>query len=317
MRSLVGTSIRSRMPPKKWGLIGFGAAAILLLFAAVGRSVDGALVALMPLSIGLAAFVNLDASFRLDVTATGLRDSAGRTILFTNLREVRALVPAHKPRPLEFLIEIVHGGGALVTPRYLTVRCEELYVFLRDHLRARTPTLPPALTAFANEQRATFGAEKVWSWGRRASAPRNPTPGLRAWWIGGLATSAAWIAAPSITHRVSGEWRVIGGIFLLLFGIFALADFISRRGTGTVAPIAGLVISPAALALQLGDLQGQLTWQEIQGVTYPAVKTFLAVRGVPNAIAVDVAGARILITDSFTHPLNEIHERIMRNWRPV
>jgi hypothetical protein len=305
------------MPPRKWGLVGLGMAGLCLVLAALGRSVDGALVALLPLFLGLAALINLDGGFRLDVTATGLRDSSGRVILFTNLREVRALVPAHKPRPLEFLIEVVHAGGALVTPRYLTVRCEELYTFLRDQLKARQATLPPALTAFANEQRATFGAERVWSWGKRAGAPRSPTPGLRAWWIGGLATSVAWLAAPSITHRVSSEWRTIGVIFLILFGIFAFADFISRRGTGTVAPIAGLVISPAALALQLGDLQGQLTWEEIQGVTYPAVTTFLAARGVPNAIAVDVAGARILITDSFTHPLNEIHERILRNWRPV
>jgi len=304
------------MPPRKWGLIGLGVAGLFLAMAVLGRSVDAALLALLPFSIGLAALINLDGRFRLDVTATGLRDRSGRVILFTNLREVRALVPAHQPRPLEFHIEIVHAGGALVTPRYLTVRCEELYLFLRDQLKARPATLPPALTAFANEQRATFGAERVSSWGKRASAPRNPMPGLRAWWVGGLGTSIAWLAAPSLSHRISIEWRTIGVIGLVLFGIFAFADFMGRRGAGVVPPVAGLVISPAALALQLGDLQGQLGWQEIQGVTFPAVTTFLAARGVPNAIAVDVAGARILITDSFTHPLNEIHERILRNWRP-
>lgn len=105
-----------------------------------------------------------------------------------------------RPRGLAFLIEIVHAGGALVTPRYLTVRCEELYGFRRERLSARTPTLTPALTAFANEQKATFGAEKVWSWGKRANAPRNPTRGLRPWWIGRLATAVAWFLAPSLTR---------------------------------------------------------------------------------------------------------------------
>lgn len=105
-------------------------------------------------------------------------------------------------------------------------------------------------------------------------------------------------------------------MIFMLFGIFFIADFVSRRGSGAVAPVAGLVIDPGALALQLGDLQGQFTWQEIQGVVYPAKGGFLAARATPNAIAVDVPGARILITDSFTHPLDEIHERILRYWRP-
>lgn len=316
MRSFAGTSIHSRRPKAKWGLVGCGIAALGLALAGVGQSVDLALASLLPLFIGLAAIVNLDARFRLDVTATGLRDRAGRTILFTNLREVRALVPAHQPRPLEFAMEIVHASGALMTPPYLSVRCEELYAFLRDQMRARAATLPPVLAAFASEQKATFGPERVWTWGRRAGAPRSAATGLRAWWVGGLITSVTWFVAPSLSSHISGEWRMIGGITLTLVAIFAIADVLSRRGSGAVAPIAGLVISPAALALQLGDLQGQLTWQEIQAVTYPARTSFLAARGVPNSIAVDVVGARILITDSFTHPLNEIHERIMRNWRP-
>jgi hypothetical protein len=315
VKSLVGVSTRARTPPRRAGLVFLIIAAAIGLAAAVGRDLDAGFFALLPACLGLAALVNWDTRFRLDVTANGLRDGDGRTILFTNLREVRALVPASSPRGHEFPIEIVHAGGALIVPRHITAPSEDLHAFLRERLSARPPTLPPALAAFASEQKAAFGPEKVWSWGRRAGSPRSLNTALRTWWIGGAAAGAIWTAATWLTPRVSGSWRWIGSLTLFLSGLVFLVDAIQRRGTGAVTPVAGLVIGPSALALQLGDLQGQLTWQEIQAVAYPAKTGFLAGSAIPNSIALDVAGARILITDSFTHPLGEIHERIVRYWR--
>jgi len=49
---------------------------------------------------------------------------------------------------------------------------------------------------------------------------------------------------------------------------------------------------------------------------HPIPTGCVAVTSAPAGIAIDVEGARIVITDSFTHPLDEIHQRILRNWRP-
>jgi hypothetical protein len=297
--------------------VSFVFAALCAVPAAYMKSPEGLLFAFLPLCFGLASVVNWNRGFQLSISASGLRTGGGRNIPFTSFREVRPLAPSGKARPSSFGIEVVHAAGVLVIPPHLSEPSERVYDFLKKQVGPRTALMPPELLTFASEQRELFGPEKVFIWGTRAPVPNSHRPLDPYAWIAMSVGGLTWLVTGVASTRFGALWIALGIFALITAAILLAVDTSSRGGAIRVlAGSGGLVITPAAIALQLGDLKGQLAWEEILAVVHPIPTGCIAVRAAPTGIAIDVDGARIVLTDSFTHPLDEIHPRILRNWRP-
>jgi hypothetical protein len=243
-----------------------------------------------------------------------------QTIAYSTLLEVRPLVPADRPRPDFFPIQVVHTRGAVVIPARLTLSSERVYSFLRGFLADRRPTLPPALEAYRVEQEGSFGSEKVWCYAGRGGRDRPQARNLRAIGTGLLVTAAVWAVIPLRRTDEPGWWIAAGAVALV--GAAVLIQDVTRQHRETSAPAvarttAALVIAPLGLAVEQGALTGHLTWQEIRKVSVRAGATgvaWSAAQTVPG-IVLEVEGASIVLTDSYDRPLSEIHDRILRYWR--
>src|SRR5262249_11102379 len=97
-------------------------------------------------------------------------------------------------RSTAFRIHIFHRGGSFTLPARLSVPSDKVYDFLMRQLPPQgSDKLPEALREYLDENRETFGPERVWSYHARPALPRPPR--RRAWWlIGALAVVAIfWI----------------------------------------------------------------------------------------------------------------------------
>ena len=309
----------ARRPPARAALAVLAAGACLgLLGMATGVS---ALVpaAIAPLAIGASLLIVGERAFRARFTQAGMEIAHPRqTIAYSTLIEVRPLVPADRPRPDSFPIQVTHTRGALVIPARLTLSSERVYAFLRGFLADRRPTLPSALEAYRVEQEGSFGPEKVWCYAGRTGGDRSPARTLRAVGAGLLATGAVWAAIPLRRTEEPGWWVAAGaatgvGIVLLI------QDAYRQRGTSGPAAntTAALVIAPLGLAVQQGGMTGHLTWQQIRKVSVRSGRATVAFSSAQTApgIVLEVEGASIVLTDSYDRPLSEIHDRIRRYWR--
>ena len=278
-------------------------------------------IAIAPLAVGASLLLVGERGFRARFTATGMEIAhLGQTIAYSTLLEVRPLVPADRPRPDFFPIQVVHTRGTVVIPARLTLSSERVYAFLRGFLADRRPTLPSALDAYRVEQEASFGPEKVWCYAGRGGRDRTHARNLRAIAIGLLLTAAVWAVIPLRRTDEPGWWIAAGASALVGFAVFA-QDVIGQRRERTAqaaAPTtAALVIAPLGLAVEQGTLTGHLTWQEIRHVSVRAARSgvaWSAAQTVPG-IVLEVEGATIVLTDSYNRPLSEIHDRILRYWR--
>jgi hypothetical protein len=82
---------------------------------------------------------------------------------------------------------------------------------------------------------------------------------------------------------------------------------------------AGLVIAPPGIALVQGDLAGELRWDQIRNIRFPAAaKSNHAFGGGPKdgyngpVILLEVGGAAVRIYDIYNQPLDTIHEQLNR-----
>jgi hypothetical protein len=71
---------------------------------------------------------------------------------------------------------------------------------------------------------------------------------------------------------------------------------------------AGLVISPAGLALVQGNVRGEMRWAELKDLRY---KTRTSAAG----IVLKFEGAEVGIINIYDRPLYLIYERIREYWR--
>ncbi|HEV7502836.1 MAG TPA: hypothetical protein VGQ33_22615, partial [Vicinamibacteria bacterium] len=305
----------ARRPPAR--------AALAVLAAGAGLGVLGmatgvsALVpaAIAPLAIGMSLLIVGERGFRARFTPTGMEIAHPRqTIAYSTLLEVRPLVPADRPRPDSFPIQVTHTRGALVIPARLTLSSERVYSFLRGFLADRRPTLPSALEAYRVEQEGSFGPQKVWCYAGRTGGDRSPARTLRAVGAGLLVAAAVWTAIPFRRTDEPGWWVAAGAAAAVGVALLVQDAHRQRRETSGQAAAhttAALVIAPLGLAVQQGELTGHLTWQEIRKVSVRSGRATMALSSAQTlpGIVLEVEGASIVLTDSYDRPLSEIHDR--------
>ena len=318
---MIGASVATRRAPARGALtLLAGGAALGALGMATGVS-PLVPVAIAPLAVGASLLIVGERGFRARFTPTGMEIANPRyTIPYSSVLEVRPLVPADRPRPDFFPIQVVHTRGTVVIPARLTLSSERVYSFLRGFLADRRPTLPYALDAYRVEQEGTFGPEKVWCYAGRGGRDRPHARNLRAIAGGLLMTAAVWAVIP-LRRTDEWGWWIAAGAIALVGSVALIQDVIGQRrerSSQAAAPTsAALVIAPLGLAVEQGGMTGHLTWQQIRKVGVRDGRsgvTWSAAQAVPG-IVLEVEGASIVLTDSYDRPLSEIHDRILRYWR--
>jgi hypothetical protein len=301
----------SAPPESLYPALGLIALGFVLSTLALSVGGSGAPVFVVFASPGLALLHSRRPRFLMRLTPTALE--IAHPPLTVPYDSIMAVVPHEGGRSTlkgpGFLIEVIHHGGHLQIPATVNVPSEGLYNFLRSVAPESVRNhclVPSALAAFRDDQVKQFGAERVW-----CCSGRDPVQGgsARRRALGGSALFAGlfWLATDG--------WIVLG-----LAGIMAgLALFVlEARGQRSPWESAktGLVIGPLGLALQQGELSGQLAWQQILGVTLhertPTGELRLSAAG--RGIMLKVEGATLVIADVYDRRLVEIHQQIVRNW---
>jgi hypothetical protein len=155
----------------------------------------------------------------------------------------------------------------------------------------------PMLDNFARSEREQFGDERVWTF-RAIEHCRESLLGYGIVGWGLLLLTAVWLVAAF----ENPGWAA--GVISALLGAGLIAVLASRgkmhqRMAGKHWQESGLVISPTALAMIQGDLQGKARWSEIKSVKY-----------VRQRMVVEVAGASFFIADIYDRPIQQIHELV-------
>ena len=314
---MIGTRV-ALVPPAPRAALACVAAGVLLIAICAGTGAREMVpLGIAPLVIGVSLMLGDDRRFLARFTPTAVEIARpARSIPYASIREVRPEVALDAPRPRSFPIELVHEHGSVLFPATLTAPSERVYAFLRGHLASAPPrALPEALDAYAREQEASFGADRVFAYGAR----RGPFRHDAARWIavgkGFLVTAVAWAVIGAV-RAGAGGWFAAGVCALIVAAVCLGAGWHYRRAVpATATSGAAIVISPLGLAMEQGALKGHLTWQQIRDVRVQVPGKGINATRVPPGIAVEVEGATFAITDSYDRPLPEIHERIRKYWR--
>jgi hypothetical protein len=239
-------------------------------------------------------------------------------------------------RSTQFRIYLFHRGGTFTLPARLSVPSDKVYHFLDRQLPPQSADkIPAALREYLDQNRETFGPERVWWFHARPALPRPPRK--RAWWlVGALALSAVvWIVAGS-GKREHAAWVVLGSLLMLVtiisfFVVLAASQNPNARIAGWRR--SGLVIAPVGLALVQGDLQGVMRWDELTRIRYHDAQPslFATIVGVlligwlwflirsragRHGLVLHFHGGQIRIADIYDRPLPEICHRLESYWQP-
>jgi hypothetical protein len=130
---------------------------------------------------------------------------------------------------------------------------------------------------------------------------------------------AAIVFTASLPHR-----QAIGagcGIAMVVAATTALVSFF----TGTFSDAAHLkqrelavvVVSPLGLAVRMGDLQGEVRWDQVKDIRYQAQPSKFALAGgtADRAIVIKMPGVTLRLADIFDCTLDQLHERLQGYWR--
>ena len=204
----------------------------------------------------------------------------------------------------------------LVMPPKLIPPVKEVYARLLGRVGlggSRSPN--QKLQEYLDRNRQTFGDERVFVFRVRYGDSPSLTGRIR--WIGLvlLLTPLVWLIAV-----IAGVQMPMGAGLtvpvLILGAAFLGASFSSPLRVPRRAGDAGLVITPAGLALVQGDLSGELEWDELRGVQFGRVRGFtLAFTSQPKGLVLLVEGGSITIQNIYDRPLDAIHRIVMLNWK--
>jgi hypothetical protein len=321
----------------------FTAVSFLLLAAAclaIGlgeHQLAWSIFAILPGTIGVTLLLARRPQFRAEVGAKELlMYSAEASLPYDHFNEVQ-FVPTGTTGD-QGAIHISHQSGVLVIPNGIGVSAADLYLFLVRQVR-----LPPsvdvlsAIADYYESQLNTFGSERVWIHTLRkpafvfGQAGKFVGPGM-------LLTAVAWAIAGGVLHQpewfvfafllacfvapvwVSGYrrskklafpddrgWLIIA-FFFFPFGLVLYSA--NRQRSSKKFRDASLVISPAGLALNQAELNGQMRWPELKSVKLRRGSLLRS-----PIVELRIEGAKIDIVDIYETPLAEIHRQIDRYWR--
>jgi hypothetical protein len=330
---MIGTRWTARRPVSKGAIAWFVTAAVALgVGLGPGREFVAiwAAVALAPLLIGVAVWVSRPEGVEITVTEAGLECEAPVLGLVGYDRLEGIVVPRsegidgrEEARPEgRYAIVVRTEDRDFVIPPWVDAQSSEVAGFLRSRMGASgSRRVHPDLKEYLDEQVATFGEDRVWSY--RANPARLGHQGIRrvvavcgALGVIGL----AWCVAGALMEEDAAGVLIGCGIWCLIAAAVTLG--VSRLGLrGRFGRIKGieessLVVGPAGLALIQGPLRGEMAWEELRGVK-PAKRWRSATRveRVVPPLWLRLDGATIPIHDVYDRPLPDIESRIMGLWK--
>jgi hypothetical protein len=291
-----------------------------MLFAAAGSAnINWAMGAIFPAMLAAVEWFRRPGRriFVIEPHGVAILDG-GETIPYESIREVTVngvdWCPAASPK-IAYPILIHHERGVFKLPPRLSVPADEFRQLLRKKVPvAEARECPAALAAYYAENVAKFGTEKV-----TLIAGRRRFHVMSRWyWLFSIAlaaifTGGLWLATGTLgahwfpTSNEADSWGIaglcaliIGTPFWMLAAWSSTVDGKSRQ----FAKSAGIVISPAGMAMTQGNLQGAMRWEEVRNVHH-----------VPggSSITLKVPGAKLMILNIYARSLDEIAMLIRRN----
>jgi hypothetical protein len=333
---MIGSVFEERRYPPFAAVAWLLLAVVCLVIGVLSREMGWAIFAILPATLGVILLIARPALFRAELAADELCiHSSGQSLPYQQITAVQ-FVPVGTTGDRGSL-HLTHQQGQVVIPANISISSIDLYFFLLSH-SALVPVvdIPTAIAQYYHSQTTTFGEDRVW-----LHCVRSPVkiegrvgkfigPSLllvaiawlvlsfvlneAGWFVAaillGLAALPVWFSgyqrSKSIALRDDQGWLLVG----LLFFPFGLLLYLGNRSRrAKMLRKAGMVISPAGLALIQGDLEGQMRWAELKKVLFRKGSLLRS-----PVVQLGFEGAKINILDIFETPIAEIHRQIEQYW---
>lgn len=318
-RDLVGQTIRERrgfmFGAALWTLLGMALVAI----AAVTANVHVALAAVAPIAVALMLVLLRRRPFvcRIDKEALVF----DRLKLTLPVAAIEELIAGGSKKEA-FLI--CHADGFISVPVDLNMPWQAFREYLRDNLQPQlfTPRLPARLQKYFDRNVALFGAREMHVFWARDRLKRPPSRAGLAICAGLFISGLVWfVIGVNLVDQRRGFEVWLGAGLAVMFSSLILAPLLlvlvrQRAPRLKNWQRSALVIGPAGLALEQGELVGELRWEEVRKIanrSRGASFTFDS-RGTQPCVRLDVAGASIMVFDLYHRPLFYIHDLIESFW---
>ncbi|GEM_PF-3319522 len=313
-RDLIGQTLRERrgfmFGAAIWTLLGM----VLVCIAAIIANVHVALAAVGPVAVALMLVLLRRRPFVCHVELDGLVfDRLKLTLPLVAIEEVIA----GGAKKEAFLI--CHADGFISVPSALSIPWQAFREYLKDNLQPQlfTPRLPARLQKYFDRNVALFGVGAMHVfWARDHLRPARP-PGRTglAVCMGLVVASVLWYTVGINQGRDFRPWLGAGagvGILSFLIGLLFYLRAFPRTPRLKNWQRSALVLGPGGMALEQGELVGELRWEEVRKIanrTRGASFT-LDSGGTQPCVRLDVTGASIMVLDVYHRPLFFIHDLI-------
>jgi len=290
----------------------------MLITAGVRRNHHLALASAAPLCLSAGCWLGRPRHFRATLTDDGIEiESPPDTLPYDDMEMIK--VESSGLWSSRDRIVVYHRGGVLEMPANLNVLPDALHDFLVSRIDINSePSLSDALEAFLAEQKTTFGPDRVWVFGARAVLRPRPSRRLIRFVLFAMVMAGViWLIAGIVLNEPG--WVSVGVIDCIFSGLILLATWAEPTAAVGIKNWrqAALVISPLAMALSQGDVQGQLRWNELRDVRIKRGSGGLRIStGIASShIRLKIDGAEVVIADIYNASLTTIREQIYRYWR--
>ena len=296
------------------GVFAWLAVGVATLFSAVVfHERDLAWLATAPLGMALFLWLFREPRFELHLGETSLAVNAGLPIAYESITRVRPLNDIAQT-PEAFSILVRHAAGQTLIPAALDIPSKELFAWLQRQAPPYVLQVNPRLNEYLTAQEALYGNRIAIFVGETRSSEHNHRRLVKAILATALVCAIAGIAAYASGAGQDGSLvlGIIATAIFIVIGLFTLLALSRAQPLNYEA--AGLIITPAGLAMVQGDLAGELRWEEIRSAKLSSGTVAVArnqqVRG--PCIHLSVQGATIQIADIYHEPVSQIYAAIQR-----
>jgi hypothetical protein len=293
--------------------------------AGITRNPVWAAGALCPLAWGAAFLLARSSDFTARFTVLGIKLAHGTEFLpYDQIRAVVAPATADVEGWDNFVIHVEHTRGRLSIPATINGRSREVFAFLQSQAvpEEESREVHPELRDYLDRQDVTFGAHEVWVFHPRLRTRARRLDLLgRNLSVATILTGAVWlmfgltrVVEPHEHFLIQGQVALgLGGLCLLLVVLNRASD--DQPSAGHFKD-AGLIVSPAGMAVMQGRRRKEISWENVRDIKYRARANFaLTPAGVKAGVVLATKGGRVTLLDIYHRPLKEIHERILDCWQ--
>ena len=280
---MIGTTIEAKSPQSKLMYI---LLVLVALFLGLGLAFENAalLLLVIPLSLPVPFLYWLRPKAQhIRINEQGLQlEHPFVEIPWQHIHGVRRRNQKQNPNKactVGYDLELHHDEGILLIPNTAQPPVEKLYQgFMAMLSPSGSREVPAILQEHQQQWTSTFGEDKVFSFRSRPRLGNGVDSGLVMTalclivgiiivWV--IAMNVPALAKVKDVHVALG----LATFFFLLFAIIFLFRGLSRQNAGPQRKIknwkdAGVVISPAGLAMTQGVLQGEMKWAEVLDVQF-------------------------------------------------